>query len=152
MVMLDQIGECFRPANATPVSNTPDFIKALLYFTEGIPERAHLALYALRCCFAHDYSLARLRQVHPRRVHGQVSAVPGGADGDDRGRQPLLLMLPGAVRVVKDRGGVIQRAGQFAELQVVGLSEPGDVVQEVLALDRGDGARQRAGPASWPSR
>ena len=56
MVMLDQIGECFRPANATPLPKTPDFIKALTYFAEDIPDRERQALYALRCCFAHDYS------------------------------------------------------------------------------------------------
>jgi hypothetical protein len=61
MVMLDQIGECFRPANATPLPNaTPDFIKALTYFAEEIPDRERQALYALRCCFTHDYSLVNI--------------------------------------------------------------------------------------------
>jgi hypothetical protein len=60
MVMLDQVGECFRPASVAPLRNTPDFIKALTYFTEKLPERERLALYALRCCFAHDYSLVNI--------------------------------------------------------------------------------------------
>jgi hypothetical protein len=44
-----------------------------------------------------------------------------------------------------DRGGVVESIGQLQELQVVGVGEPADVVEVVLAGDRGDGARQRAG-------
>jgi hypothetical protein len=61
MVMLDQIGECFRPADASSLPNgTPDLIKALTYFADEIPDRERQALYALRCSFAHDYSLVNI--------------------------------------------------------------------------------------------
>jgi len=41
MVMLDQIGECFRPANASSLPHgTPDFIKALTYFADEIQDGA----------------------------------------------------------------------------------------------------------------
>jgi hypothetical protein len=61
------------------------------------------------------------------------------------GRQTFLLVLPPAVRVVEDRGRILEDAGELGELQVVGCGEPGDVVEGVFAWDRGDGARQRPG-------
>jgi hypothetical protein len=61
MVMLDQIGECFRPTDAdSPGAGTPDFIKALTYFADEVRDPERQALYALRCCFAHDYSLVNI--------------------------------------------------------------------------------------------
>jgi len=53
--------------------------------------------------------------------------------------------FPAAGAVEGDRGGVVESIGQLQELQVVGVGEPADVVEVVLAGDRGDGARQRAG-------
>ena len=60
MVMLDQIGECYRPADAAPLPNTPDFIRALTYFADDMPDLERQALYALRCCFVHNYSLVNI--------------------------------------------------------------------------------------------
>jgi hypothetical protein len=77
MVMLDQIGECFRPVNASPLlSVTPDFIKALTYFAEEIPDRDRQALYALRCCFAHDYSLVNISARSDRQHHFRLTDDP----------------------------------------------------------------------------
>jgi hypothetical protein len=55
MVLLDQIGRCFKPKNAPTVSGNR-FVRALVYFS-NLPRPAIDALYALRCSFAHDYSL-----------------------------------------------------------------------------------------------
>jgi hypothetical protein len=55
-----------------------------------------------------------------------------------------VLVAPAGIE--DDRGGVIQGVGELQEFQVVGLCEPGDVVQVVLAGDGDDGARQ------WPGR
>lgn len=77
MVMLDQIGECFSPANASSLpGDPPDFIKALTYFAEEIPDRERQALYALRCCFAHDYSLVNISTRSDRQHHFRLSDDP----------------------------------------------------------------------------
>jgi len=55
-------------------------------------------------------------------------------------------VLVAAAGVEDDRGGVIQGAGELQELQVVGVGEPADVVQVVLAGDRDNGADQLAAP------
>ena len=62
-----------------------------------------------------------------------------------RGREALLPVPFTEAGVQDDRGGVVQGAGELQQFQVVGVSEPADVVQVVLAGDRGDGARQRPG-------
>ncbi len=60
-----------------------------------------------------------------------------------RGRQTFLLMLFLSAGVEDDRGGVVQGLRELQEFQVVGVSEPEDVVEVVLAGDGGDGAWQR---------
>ena len=61
------------------------------------------------------------------------------------GRETLLLVLFPAARAQDDCGGVVERVGKLQQFQVVGVGEPADVVKVVLAGDRDDGARQRAG-------
>jgi hypothetical protein len=93
----------------------------------------------------------------------QVDAGVGPAQPGDPGqrlagggRQPLLLMLlPAAGAVDGDGGGVVEDAGELAELQMVSGGEPADVTEVVLTSHRGDGARQRAqrqggGPVGEP--
>jgi hypothetical protein len=64
MVLLDQIGGCFRPAPATgaPVATASGraVVDALHWWYAELPDLEVLALYALRCAFAHDYSLWNL--------------------------------------------------------------------------------------------
>ena len=61
MVLLDQIGTCFRPtppAGATPIPPCGrSLLNALHWWYPELPEPEAKALYALRCAFAHDYSL-----------------------------------------------------------------------------------------------
>ena len=80
-------------------------------------------------------------------IAGVVPVEPGdpGQRLAGRGRETFLPVLFAAAGVEDDRGGVVQGAGELQEFQMVRVREPGDVVQEVLAGDRGDGAGQRPG-------
>lgn len=65
--LLDQISDCFKPRQAT-LSNTRDLRRALEHFTSlNPPDRD--ALYALRCAFAHDYSLYNINSRHASLTH-----------------------------------------------------------------------------------
>jgi hypothetical protein len=55
LMLLDQIGSCFKPRSSAGITGNT-IHKALGYFTQ-LPDREIDALYALRCAFAHDYSL-----------------------------------------------------------------------------------------------
>jgi hypothetical protein len=70
-------------------------------------------------------------------VAGVVPVEPG--DPGQRlacgGRETFLLVLFAAAGVEDDRGRVVQGAGELEEFEVVGVSEPADVVQVVLAGD-----------------
>ncbi len=75
------------------------------------------------------------------------------------GRQPLLLMLcPAAGAVEGDRRGVVERAGELSELQVVSLGQPGDVVEVVFAghgvtvRGSGRGGKVVTQSVKWPDR
>ncbi|WP_133805921.1 hypothetical protein [Kribbella caucasensis] len=77
MILLDQIGECFKPRPAAAVSGN-SFSKALSYFT-NLPEPERQALYALRCCFVHDFALYNINHrdsslTHHFEVHASLDA------------------------------------------------------------------------------
>ena len=56
IVLLDQIGECLKPkSKESKYKNKVK--KALDYFESGLNDDEINALYALRCSFAHNYSL-----------------------------------------------------------------------------------------------
>lgn len=63
MILLDQIGSCFKP-KSSPIEIGNSIWKALRYFTT-LSEPEIEAVYALRCAFAHDYSLYNISS--PRR-------------------------------------------------------------------------------------
>jgi hypothetical protein len=56
MVMIEHIGKIFRPRNAAAQAQR-GFRGALANFAPHLKAEERNALYALRCCFAHDYSL-----------------------------------------------------------------------------------------------
>jgi hypothetical protein len=58
MAVLDQIGSCFKPKSHQIISDN-SMVKALTYFT-SLSSSERLVLYALRCAFAHDYSLSNV--------------------------------------------------------------------------------------------
>lgn len=59
MALLDQIGSCFRPLG-TPKRKEPSILLTLGYFS-NLQDDECKAIYALRCSFAHDYSLSNVR-------------------------------------------------------------------------------------------
>jgi hypothetical protein len=69
LALLDQLGACFKPKGTNPIDKN-DIYKALHYFTKPKLKEAEIwAIYALRCAFAHDYSLYNRNGEHPERQH-----------------------------------------------------------------------------------
>jgi hypothetical protein len=66
LVLLNQIGNCFKPKNIAGVREN-SIVKALKYFT-NLNDNEINAIYALRCSFAHDYSLTNINR-NPLRQH-----------------------------------------------------------------------------------
>lgn len=67
LILLDQIGTCFKPhGDAVVEGNTIN--RALSYFTD-LSTSDRNALYALRCAFAHDYSLVNENPHSQVRTH-----------------------------------------------------------------------------------
>ncbi len=60
LILLDQIGKCFKPKGITPCEGKPPE-KALMHFA-NLPAEDVYALYALRCALAHDYGLSNVAQ------------------------------------------------------------------------------------------
>lgn len=60
LALLDHIGSCFKPVDmATNKKDRSGIIKALKYFSELEGDEID-AIYALRCSFAHNYSLSNI--------------------------------------------------------------------------------------------
>ena len=59
LVMLDQVGQCFRPTTRPREAAHPSNVaKALTYFAPKLGDDEILAIYALRCAFVHDFGLS----------------------------------------------------------------------------------------------
>jgi hypothetical protein len=57
MIILDQIGKCYRPKGKSRITNKKsNIIKSLIYYT-SLSEDEIIALYALRNAFFHDFGL-----------------------------------------------------------------------------------------------
>jgi len=67
MALLDQIGTCFKPKQQS-YENGNSIRKALKYFSNLSDDEIE-ALYALRCCFAHDFSLHNINKEKQSRTH-----------------------------------------------------------------------------------
>lgn len=82
MALLDHIGNCFRPKGRMRLvirkkgGPIPGIEKALRYFS-GLDRRHIDAIYALRCAFAHDYSLFNTSKTATLRHHFLVTANGG---------------------------------------------------------------------------
>ena len=57
LILLDQIGNCFKGRNCSVVSGSLSSIQKALNYFSSLPQHEIDALYALRCALAHDYSL-----------------------------------------------------------------------------------------------
>lgn len=61
LVLLDQLGGCFEPrVIARKPAHAASFAAAVTHFVPTTPDREVLALYALRCAFAHDFALTNV--------------------------------------------------------------------------------------------
>jgi len=70
LMLLDQIGSSFEPLTPeNPSVSGNDFLRALAHFSAIQNERERKALYALRCAFAHDYSLFNRNRGDPELQH-----------------------------------------------------------------------------------
>jgi hypothetical protein len=73
MILLDQIGSCFRPAPSTGAAGVAAdghaVLNTLRWWYSELPDLEARALYALRCAFAHDYSLWNLNPKDPSLQH-----------------------------------------------------------------------------------
>jgi len=144
MVMLDQIGECFRPADAdSPSAGTPDFIKALTYFADEVRDPERQALYALRCCFAHDYSLVNIPAgrgaLDRQRLHhflldaeetGPLVTLPGTPWDGNLARRPRYTATRVNLRSLGDLGeAVYTRLRHLHENQELRIALPGGAAE-----------------------
>ena len=76
MALLDQIGTCFKPSASSLITTGNAISKALKYFST-LSDGEINALYALRCAFAHDYSLYNINS-RPGLTHCfEVAIRPG---------------------------------------------------------------------------
>ena len=68
--LLEQIGNCFKPreTEVRVYYNENGIKKALKYFSP-LSKAEIDALYALRCAFAHDFSLSNLKTPNSKHVH-----------------------------------------------------------------------------------
>ena len=68
--LLEQIGNCFRPKETTiRVHGNENGIKKALKFFSSLSKEEIDALYALRCAFAHDFSLSNSGALTAKSVH-----------------------------------------------------------------------------------
>jgi hypothetical protein len=83
MSLLDQIGSCFKPKGVQIVTGNT-IKKALTYFT-NLTNNEIDSIYALRCAFAHDFSLYNINQRDQNLTHrfqvrqgpiGQIVVLP----------------------------------------------------------------------------
>lgn len=66
IIILDQIGKCYKPKDKDKIESQPAIIKALRYFS-SLDDPEIDALYALRNAFFHDYSL--WNKDNPKNIH-----------------------------------------------------------------------------------
>lgn len=107
LVFLDQLGGAVRPLSG-PQPSRSDLERALEMFTD-CTEAERAALYALRCCLAHDFSLANLAERTPehrrhlyrhffhlvpsRQLDRLVEFPPTAWDGDFGDLRPTFVDL-----------------------------------------------------------
>lgn len=114
MVILDQIGNCFRPRTRPTFHNLSSIQKALRYFTR-LGHRKINAIYALRCALAHDYSLCNYHKDQSLQHRFVVT----------QGEKPLLVRLP---RAPWD-GDILKKDRR--NVTVVNIEKLGDLVETV---------------------
>jgi hypothetical protein len=70
LVLLDQLGQCFEPKSpGRALSDKHPFVAAIMLFAPATTDREILALYALRCAFAHEFGLTNRNDNEPDKMH-----------------------------------------------------------------------------------
>jgi hypothetical protein len=122
--VLDQMGKCFKP-RAAPIKTGNAIQQALGHFTNLTPAEID-ALYALRCAFAHDYSLYNVNKKTPSMMHNFVVG---------QGSAPLMVLpaVPwdGDLQNQAQQSKTLVSLEAFADLVEV-------VVQDVITLSQGN--------------
>ncbi len=113
MVLLDQIGSCFKPKNVPMVLGNSIF-RALSHFTKLNTTEKQI-IYALRCALAHDYSLYNIKKGEPRLTHNFALTKLSG----------ILIRMPEA----QWDGNYLNRTTD--NRTVVDLQELGDLVENI---------------------
>jgi hypothetical protein len=75
LIVLDHIGTCFKPKASSRLTDQRGIVKALQYF-DKLTELEILAIYALRCTFAHNYPLCNLHWDSRLQHHFVVCVGP----------------------------------------------------------------------------
>lgn len=114
MALLDQIGTCFKPKQK-PHENGNSIRKALKYFSNLSDDEVE-ALYALRCCFAHDFSLHNLNKKRQSRTHRFSVGV---------GTSTRIVTLPSA------RWGGDYESKNLNDITAINLEAFGDLVESI---------------------
>ncbi len=120
--LLDQIGKCFRPRGSRRVAGKP-IAQALRHFSDLSAAEID-ALYALRCAFAHDYSLIN--------VHAKQSLQHAFIVGQGTG---CVVALPS-----KSWNGDLTARDRSCTTQV-SLEAVGDLVEDVVGRLRDAASR-----------
>lgn len=115
LILLDQIGKCFKPKNVLRAAGT-SIEQALQHFTQ-LTTLEIKALYALRCAFAHDYSLQNISRKDPTLTHRFAVRVGGTAK---------VVSLPS-----KPWNGDLKTVGTETQT-TVSLEALGDLVEEIV--------------------
>jgi hypothetical protein len=132
LILLDQVGTCFRQAGVNVVADNP-IARALKQFSHVTDDARVDVIYALRHALAHDYALFNANSKHPSRQH----AFNFTADDDT----PLVVLPRRAWN------GSYNASTSIApeETTVVNLRALGDLCEEVVANLRRLHERQRLG-------
>ena len=79
LCLVDQIGAIFRPANSsrTVNPNLNEFRKALKYFTNLVDDDID-ALYALRCSYAHNFSMININIMRGKFISAHAFRLQSG--------------------------------------------------------------------------
>jgi hypothetical protein len=117
LMLLDQIGTCFKLARRPVSPNTNSFIHAMQHFSPITDPCVHEGLYALRNAFAHDYSLFNPNANNQLRRHAFL------LDANDH---DPLIEFP-AISWGGDYGSTAS-----AMATKVNLRRVGDLVEEVV--------------------
>ena len=120
LILIDQIGSCFRPKNRANHTEKNAFKTALALFTHLNPKDRN-ALWALRCSLAHDYSL--------------VNFNPNAGKGTHHFKLLYDSSAPLITHPATDWDGMYPFMNE-ENLTVINLEALGDLVEDIVATLR----------------